>query len=333
MPAVDRAELKQALTTAFEELGWAAALVSPARPTNPRRMHAWREDGESISVWMYIWTLTSGGRKNLPYEYRVQKTGVTSPLPLNTDGFTVVLGYEPILKMFAGFDLSRHRDFTPGSPSAQIDIRVVRQAITKGLAFDRKANDEIAVGIRPDQLLNYIKNAEEIHQWGSSPTVYESVESVALREADEADIPQMETNERQRVVRTVSRLARIGNFRKAVLGAYDRRCAVTGLQLRVVQAAHILPVSAPGSVDFVRNGVALSPTYHIAYDNGLIFLDDQLRMRLNEDRAEELQRDNLQGGIEAFADPLGEIIKPAGREQWPDPKFIEQANRYRGVSS
>lgn len=333
MPAVDRAELKRALTTAFEELGWSAALVSPLRPTNPRRIHAWREDGESISVWMYIWTLTSGGRKNLPYEYRIQKTGVASPLPLNADGYTVIVGYDPILKMFAGFDLSHHRDFTPGSSSAQIDVRVVKRAITKGLAFDRKSNDEVAVGIRPDQLLNYIKNAGEIHKWSSSPTVYEGVESVALREADEADISQLETNERQRVIRTVSRLARIGNFRKAVLGAYDKRCAVTGLQLRVVQAAHILPVSAPESVDGVRNGVALSPTYHIAYDNGLIFLDDRLTMRLNEERVKELQSDNLQGGLETFAEPLGEIIKPTSPEQWPDPNFIEKANRYRGIGS
>ena len=332
MPAVNRLELARAITKAFEELGWSAALLPSSSP-NPRRLHAWREDGESLSVWMYVWTLTSGGRKNLPNEYRIQKTGVASPLPLNPDGETVIMGYEPNLKTFAGFDLRHHRSFTEGSPSAQIDIRAVRQALTSGLTFDRKSNDEIAVGVRSDQLLNYIRSADEIHQWSSNPNIYKSVESVALREIDERDIPQPDTVQRQRVIRKVSRLARIGNFRTAVLSAYDRRCAVTGLQLRVVQAAHILPVSAPGSADTIQNGIALSPTYHVAYDNGLIFLDNQFNMRLNERRLEDLRNDNLHGGHEHFTAPLGEIIKPVDSGQWPDPNLVEAANRYRGIVS
>jgi putative restriction endonuclease len=69
---------------------------------------------------------------------------------MGTDGPTVLIGYEPELNLFAGFDLQRHRTFTIGSPSAQIDREELRRAETEGLRFHRKSHDEIAVGIRPD---------------------------------------------------------------------------------------------------------------------------------------------------------------------------------------
>ena len=72
-------------------------------------------------------------------------TTVASPLPLNPTGYTVLLGYEPNLKMFGGFDLRRHCTFTTGSPSVQIDIKKIHKAMQDGLAVDRKDNDEIAV--------------------------------------------------------------------------------------------------------------------------------------------------------------------------------------------
>ena len=54
---------------------------------------------------------------------------------------------------------------------------------------------------------------------------------------------------------------------------------ITVAQLRkrnldLVDAAHILPVGAPESIDDIRNGIAIAPTYHRAYDNGLIYLDE-----------------------------------------------------------
>lgn len=118
----------------------------------------------------------------------------------------------------------------------------------------------------------------------------------------------------------------IRNFNEAVLNAYNRRCAVTGLQLNVVQAVHILPVSASGSANIVQNGIALSPTYRVAFDKGLIYLDEQLEMRVNEDRvaySESLYLSSV----------LGKVLKPENREEWPDIEFVKIANKYRGISS
>ena len=117
---------------------------------------------------------------SLPDEYRIQMTTVASPLRLNPDGPTVLIGYEPDLRMFAGFDLSRHRTFTEGSPSVQIDIRTVREALQHGLAFDRKDNAEIALGIRPDQFMDYVANAAELHRFGRFPDTFNLLARASL---------------------------------------------------------------------------------------------------------------------------------------------------------
>jgi len=48
----------------------------------------------------------------------------------------------------------------------QIDIRTVEEAKTAGLSFAQKTNSEIAIGIRPDQLLGYTLNAAQLHSFG-----------------------------------------------------------------------------------------------------------------------------------------------------------------------
>ena len=100
---------------------------------------------------------------------------------------------------------------------------------------------------------------------------------------------------RRRLVSKVSRLARDSDFRRKVIVAYDRKCCVTGLQLRLIDAAHILPVGAERSTDDVQNGLCLSPTYHRAYDRGLIYLGEDRRMLINPRKKDELMQLGLGG--------------------------------------
>lgn len=165
------------------------------------------------------------------------------------------IGYEPKINLFAGFDLRRHRSFTTGSPSVQIDIEELRKAETDGLSFHRKSNDEIAVGFRPDMFMAYAMNAIVLHRYGRQANVLRLLkEAVHAPRLPQQEIETMPT-ERQRVIMEVNRLTREAGFRQRVLFAYGNRCAVTRVQLRLEDAAHILPVGAPGSVDHVRNGV------------------------------------------------------------------------------
>lgn len=288
-------------------------------------------DGLQTVLSVYVWTLTFGGRPALQNEYRIQMTSVSSPLAIAANGPTVLLGYEPNLKLFAGFDLHRHRTFTTGSPSVQIDIEELKRAEIDGLSFHRKSNDEIAVGIRPDQLMNYALNAESLHRFGKEgPVLKLLAKATALKPIEPADVQNL-TVERKRIVQEVSRLSRLGSFRQQVLFAYGAKCAVTRVQLRLVDAAHILPVGAPGSVDSVVNGLALAPTYHRAYDLGLIFLDEEYRMRLNTKEIERLKGLRLDGGLEAFQAPLGKIFLPPDKRQWPSLDFVRRANKHRSI--
>ena len=87
------------------------------------------------------------------------------------------------------------------------------------------------------------------------------------------------------------------------------------MQLRLVEAAHILPVGAPGSVEDITNGIALSPTYHRAYDGGLIFLTNDYRMDVNDRRVSALRTANLLGGLEGLRGSLGRVLLPPDRRQ------------------
>jgi len=332
MPALPHREIVDIVLRAIQDSGYAGLLISPARE-HPRRFSVVAPDGAQTVLSVYMWTLTFGGRPQLANEYRIQMTSVTSPLRLPGDGPTVLLGYEPNLRLFAGFDLVRHRTFTTGSPSVQIDIGALRRAETEGLSFHRKTNDEIAVGIRPDQLMTYALNAESLHRYGREGTVLRLLtRAAAQEEITSGDVASLST-ERQRVVQAVSRLSRLASFRRQVLFAYGNQCAVTRVQLRLVDAAHILPVGAPQSSDHVRNGIALAPTYHRAFDNGLIYLDDEWRMQINTRELHRFEQMNLHGGLETFRAPLGTVFLPPDPAQRPAIEYIRRANRFRGIAT
>jgi putative restriction endonuclease len=330
MPAIVPEQLIAAITNAISDSGYTGNLVSPIRH-HPRRFIVVGEN-VNFTLSIYAWTLTFGGRPSLANEYRIQMTSVDSPLEMGSDGPTILIGYEPTLNLFAGFDIGRHRTFTSGSPSVQIDRPALQRAETEGLSFHRKSNDEIAIGIRPDMFVAYAMNAAVLHRYGKEANVLRLLNRAIHQEHLPLQEMQVLTKERLRVVTAVSRWSRAAGFKRKVLFAYGNRCAVTRLQLRLVDAAHILPVGAPGSLDQVPNGIALTPTYHRAFDAGLIYLDDQYDMQLNEGQLGTLQGLNLGGGVEAFREHLGrQIFLPPDVSQRPLIEFIRKANTLRQI--
>ena len=333
MPPVSASTLIDSVLNAIQLSGGTGVYTSDNIRIHPREFAVQYLD-ETFSLWVYIWTLTPGGRPSLPDEYRIQMTSVSSPLHLNPNGYTALLGYFPDKDMFAGFDIQRHRNFTVGSPSVQIDISAIDTALQDGLAFHKKENQEIAVAFRPDQFLNYIRNANILHQIGDDASTLDLVVKAAKsEEVVPQDILPLPV-ERRRIVTNISRYARDGNFRQRILSAYEHRCAVTRAQLKLVDAAHILPVSVEGSSDHVSNGIALSPTMHRAYDHGLIFLDENYYIRLNDRKATELRNQGLDAGLPQLTAYLGgKIHLPTDSDHWPDPKFIRRANQYRRIET
>ena len=227
--------------------------------------------------------------------------------------------------------LVRHTTFTTGSPSVQVNVETLNQALQHGLAFETKSNEEIVIGVRGDLLLYYVHNAFELHQLAEDAASLEIVRRASVLEEISANQVAGLSQQRQIVVRETSRWSRSTSFRRRVLTAYDNRCAVTRWQLNFIEAAHILPVAAGAkSIDDVRNGIALSPTYHRAFDNGLIYLNHEMEMILNETGVDEIRRVGLAGGVDEFRTTLGKIHLPYDSLQRPDPYFIDLANEYRG---
>ncbi|MFZ0283952.1 MAG: HNH endonuclease signature motif containing protein [Terriglobales bacterium] len=332
MPAVAPREIVSAIVNAFEESGCTATLTSPLQK-QPRHFVVVGQNTPT-SFTVYAWSLTPGGRPSLPNEYRIQMTSVKSPLSISPTGPTILVGFDAARNLFGGFDLARHQRFTTGSPSIQIGIAELREAEKNGLSFYRKSNEEIAIGIRPDMFVAYAMNAALLHRYGRDANIRKLLDQAVI----ERPIPQRDVEdlpaERQRVVAEVSRLSRDARFKQRVLFAYGNRCAVTRVQLRLVDAAHILPVGAPGSSDAVTNGLSLSPTYHRAYDAGLIYLDANYKMQLNEARLQVLQALNLALGIESFRQPLGEaIFLPPDPKQRPSIEIIRKANEFRQIAA
>ena len=252
-------------------------------------------------------------------------------MALNPNVPKVLIGYKPDINIFAGFDLSQHKSFTVGSPSVQIDIRAVNEAKESGLSFAQKTNSEIAIGIRPDQLLNYTLNAAQLHALGADAKAVELLRlAVDLKPLPSPQMDEIPL-ERMRVVQTISTLSRDGSFRRTVLTSYDNKCAATGTQLQLVDAAHILPVGAKGSSDKVQNGVCLAPTYHRAYDLGVIFVDEKYVMRPNSEKLGRLRMLHLDGGEAKFIASLGPLTLPRARSDWPSIEMIKQANAFRGI--
>lgn len=332
MPALTPAQIVEAVTNALDESGASAVLLSQPQG-NPRRFLV-QFGTTTFELWTYIWSLRHGGGAARPKnEYRIQITGIKSPLQINPYGPTLLLGYEENLRCFAGFDLNKHRVFSKNSPSIQSPITTLNDALQYGFSFTRKGNDEIAIGIRSDQFLAYCLNAAILHREGANAQMVDLLtRASALDVISEAEVGQV-APERERILREVSKLSRDSSFRRKILHAYDHRCAVTRVQLRLIDAAHILPVGVEGSTDEITNGICLSPTYHRAFDRALIYLDESLQMQINPAKEQDLVASGLAGGLDYFKTYLGmRIHLPADRAWWPRLETIREANKVRGIN-
>ncbi|HVM37785.1 MAG TPA: HNH endonuclease [Sphingomicrobium sp.] len=124
-----------------------------------------------------------------------------------------------------------------------------------------------------------------------------------------------------RTIALVSRKVRDRQFRKRVLDVYDRRCALTGMQLingggrAEAQAAHIMSVEA-GGPDVVANGLALSGTVHWMFDRGLISLSDSGDILLSN-KINDIE------GVEKLIYTDRKARLPASATHRPHPRYLQ----------
>ncbi len=330
MPApLSKRALLERIAEAVYASGW-SLLYGESVAVLPFELRMFKED-ESYPLLIYIWNLTHGGGSARPRnEYRIQMTGVDSALRFTTGYKTLLLGWHESLEVFVGFDVRKHGRSISRSPSIQVHLETIKKAKRDQIAFQRKGNDEIAVAFLPGLFAEYVSNQESLHQFAARENDLAILEqAISAEDFTEEALSDLSV-ERQKIVKTVVQTKRESSFRTRVLTAYGNSCAMCDLQLNLLDAAHIIPVRAPGSNDRTCNGMALCKNHHLAYDRGLLKVDDRYRIHPNQRKLNEYAKSQLTGGLEMFLNALHKEIRvPSSPPDRPLPEYLRRGMELR----
>jgi putative restriction endonuclease len=167
--------------------------------------------------------------------------------------------------------------------------------------------------------------------------------SLGLAEYSETQREPLVAAERSR--RLVEAVTRDARFRRDVTAAYDFTCAVSGLSTgsvsrrrasQLLDAAHIRPVGDRGP-DSISNGLALTPTVHRLFDQGLISArwSERQLVLLRSPQLDPAMIESPERGTVIRLDDGTPLILPANRANWPSPGQIRyhQHEVFKGPES
>jgi putative restriction endonuclease len=323
-PRLDAKGLLDILLRAIDDSGWQALVLSKQKPFH---LTLFRENSPSFDVRIYIWNCTHGGGTSRPGdELRIQMTGA---IPPSTENGALVLGWHSGYEVFVGFDLEKHKGQITKSPSMQIRESTLENAHLHAFATYPNKNGEIVVAFRSEFFVEYVQNSKELHK---SETAVQDISLLNdLAHITDDQILAITNPEREKVVSQIVRRYRAADFRKRVLGAYNNRCAVCGVQLELIDAAHIVPVVESTSTDETNNGIALCKLHHVAFDRNLISFDEHYRIELSQSKIQTLTARNLNAGANEFQQNLRPmLILPSDRRDFPAQINISRAREIRG---
>lgn len=317
-------QLFEQVLRAVDASGWQALVLDSRKPFRLRLFHG---DENGFDVRIYLWNCThGGGAARAKNEYRVQLTGM---VPSEVIGeVTLLLGWHSGYEVFVGFDIKKHVGQASQSPSIQVKEEALQDAHNRSFSIYHRKNDEIAVAFRPEFLVEYALSAASLHLTGKAAADMSLLNS--LDTLTESQIVAVKNQDRQVVLSRIARKFRATDFRKRVLGAYEHRCAVCGVQLELIDAAHIIPVAAATSTDETKNGIALCKLHHAAFDRNLISFNERYKIEVSDSEVTRLTAGNLVGGLKEFKRQLRTaIILPADRRDYPPPEYITEARKVR----
>jgi putative restriction endonuclease len=181
--------------------------------------------------------------------------------------------------------------------------------------------------------------------YGVEPGVFQAISPVYLT-AEEPELDQfvLALTEDQRTVRPGSvveetlrrylisetkRRLHQPVFSAQVMLAYETRCAVCSLAHReLLDAAHIIPDSAPRGEPVVPNGLALCKIHHAAYDRNIIGIRPDYTVEIHTRLLEEIDGPMLRHGLQ---DHHGRSLMqlPRRRGDRPDPdRLLERYSQF-----
>ena len=219
-------------------------------------------------IALFAASVIDGGRER-EHERRIQNPGKGRPLVIPDGTTPLLLGLwekdkivrvdEPLLVAWS----PQKRAGLLTRWSAFVRLETLRQASTTGWAEAANADGEKVVCFHVALLPLFF----EIHR--ENLTIPAGAITAML------DVAEVSSGEDGvgRARKATTALVRDGRFGRKVVAAYDGLCAMCGLNLGLVEGAHIYPVAAPGSPDNEWNGLALCGNHHIAFDSHRIWVD------------------------------------------------------------
>jgi len=320
-----RPDIVDAVLQAFAESG-ATALARRSSSQHPVQILV-EADGDSHDFRVLAWPM---GRDPGTYgrKFKMEVDAARQPdFGRMPDGTALFLGHVRELGVFVGFNNVRF--FDRSIFSATVDTAVLHLAVQHGIAFGERENStgnrKAVVAVRSDLLLYYAANSVTIHHATENPAILAALTSPRFYSNPFEEVEKLPPED-QYVVKDVAKKIRDRNFTISVYNAYNRRCAISRIQLGLAQAAHIFPFRYLGATEDVTNGIALSPNFHKAYDSGLIYLDTAYVMHINVGKYNELDRTGMGGGFEYLREYIPvepeQINLPSDKHQWPDKKMI-----------
>lgn len=271
------------------------------------------------------------GRKNQD-ECRIQVAKSKNfNTALSSGNDVIVLGYFADEKVFTAWNpyLMRERFNQRQTISLYSRFTTQKLAAIEKIASYRDTNGQSVISFAPDYLGLYLENLSFIHLINDLE-LKQLVEQSDFLNKDNSD-GELDTSEGKLTI-THSRQKRDPNFRKKVYDAYNNKCAICGIGLELIEAAHIVPYSHEKGTDEIDNGIALCALHHAAYDRSLIYFDEELNILINESKMEYLEKVGLDSGIRKFEKlAFDKIQEPANHTLRPNIENIKIANQTRGI--
>lgn len=276
----------------------------------------------------------SGENRKNQDECRIQISDTENfNVALSSANDVVVLGYFADKNVFTAWNpyLLRRRFNVKSTISVYSRFSVQDRASTQGIAVYEDKKDQKIISFKPEYLGLYLENLEKIHQLSEDDLLKLILNSDELDNEEKDGTVEIDG---QRLTITHTRYVRDPKFRKTVYEAYKYRCAMCGIQLQLVEAAHIVPHSHEKGTDDIGNGICLCALHHTAYDQSLIYFDHDLSIKINQEKIDYLVKIGRDSGLNTLQRMQFDKIQiPENYTHRPSIANICLANTIRGITT
>ena len=279
----------------------------------------------------------AGAGRSTSDEYRIQCPGrLLEMLELSRSaGDTVlVLGFFAPLGVFSAWDPDRFLARNPEVTQVSIYTRLsgMRKANAEKFSTYTDKNGQKVIMFRSDLLGLYVENSTALHQATDEELRY-IFDVYSETPLGQPLLQPIEVN-RRKIQVTHTAYPRSPRFRQEILEAYSHRCAMCGIQLDLVEAAHIVPHAHPKGFDTVSNGLALCALHHRSFDTGLLYVLRDYSIHLNSAKVRHLRKVGRANGLRWYTRQLRrrpELLLPDNYDLFPEPDNLILGNIVRGV--